>query len=57
MTKLIELMRKGGTHQIEIVEMLEDIMEIADSNPAMRDLITPHVTRILDVLPYFSAYK
>eukprot|EP00026_Physarum_polycephalum_P000036 Phypoly_transcript_00036.p1 GENE.Phypoly_transcript_00036~~Phypoly_transcript_00036.p1 ORF type:complete len:2902 (+),score=637.83 Phypoly_transcript_00036:86-8791(+) len=57
MPKLIELLRRTGTHQIEIVEMLEDIMEVSESNPSMRDLISPHVSHILEVLPYFRAGK
>ena len=57
MSNLIEVMRIVGEHQRAIVEMLEDIMEMAESHPEMRDLITPHVTHILEVLPYFGAVK
>lgn len=52
MPKIIRILRGKDGIKTEIIGMLEDIIEVAETNTVARELITPHVTLILESLPY-----
>lgn len=52
MVQVIGLLKSHDQVQKEIVGMLEDIVEVAETNPAAKSLITTHITLILQSLPY-----